>query len=225
MSTLSEPSRILSSEAKSILAPLGLKQKGRSRIWLDDHGWWVGVVEFQPSSWSQGSYLNVGCWLLWEVKDHISFDLGGRLEPHVRFIEQDRFRPEAKRLVIRAGEEIRRWRISLRTVASLASHYKEQNGEKQPPVQDFYAQLNAAITNGLIGDTKLANSLFSQIEPETSADYPWLNAQKQRATRMRNLTSDPDAFRIAIAEQVHQCRAINKLPQLTSLNFDGLQTF
>jgi hypothetical protein len=30
-------------------------QKGRSRIWLDDHGWWIAVVEFQPSDWARRS--------------------------------------------------------------------------------------------------------------------------------------------------------------------------
>jgi hypothetical protein len=42
-----------------VLTPLGLTQRGRSRLWLDDHGWWLIVVEFQPSAWSRGSHLNV----------------------------------------------------------------------------------------------------------------------------------------------------------------------
>ena len=28
-----------------MLGPLGLRQKGRSRVWLDDHGWWLIAVE------------------------------------------------------------------------------------------------------------------------------------------------------------------------------------
>src|SRR5256885_11111558 len=53
-------SKLITAAAREILRPLGLFQKGRSRVWLDDQGWWLGVVEFQPSDWSKGSYLNVG---------------------------------------------------------------------------------------------------------------------------------------------------------------------
>jgi hypothetical protein len=41
--------------AKRVLAPLGCVRKGRSRIWLDDHGWWIGVIEFQPGRWSKAA--------------------------------------------------------------------------------------------------------------------------------------------------------------------------
>src|SRR5687767_4381931 len=73
-------STLITAAAREILRPMGLFQKGRSRTWLDDQGWWVCVVEFQPSSWSRGSYLNVGCMWLWGVKDYISFDEGYRIE-------------------------------------------------------------------------------------------------------------------------------------------------
>ncbi len=46
-----EHTRLLTAAARSILRPLGCVQKGRSRTWLDDQDWWVGVVEFQPSAW------------------------------------------------------------------------------------------------------------------------------------------------------------------------------
>lgn len=52
--------RVINAEAWRLLKPFGLTRKGRSRVWLDDHGWWLIQVEFQPSSWSKGSYLNVG---------------------------------------------------------------------------------------------------------------------------------------------------------------------
>ncbi|MDG5809477.1 hypothetical protein P9869_44140 [Streptomyces ossamyceticus] len=40
--------RIITSAARESLKPLGLAQRGRSRLWIDDHGWWLGVVEFTP---------------------------------------------------------------------------------------------------------------------------------------------------------------------------------
>lgn len=72
-------SRLITAATRTHLRPLGCVQKGRSRVWLDDQGWWVGMVEFQPSSWSKGSYLNVGACFLWNEKDFLSFDAGHRV--------------------------------------------------------------------------------------------------------------------------------------------------
>jgi len=98
--TIPDHNRLLTSAARAELVPLGCVQKGRSRTWLDDHEWWVGVVEFQPSAWSKGSYLNVGvCWL-WYEKDYYSFDTalvadGSRIESFREFDGTDAFASES----------------------------------------------------------------------------------------------------------------------------------
>jgi hypothetical protein len=70
--------KLINAAARETFQPLGLVQKGRSRMWRDDRAWWLGIVEFQPSSWTRGSYLNVGVNWLWNVKDWHSFDFGYR---------------------------------------------------------------------------------------------------------------------------------------------------
>jgi hypothetical protein len=104
-------SKLLTIAARSILRPMGLVQKGRSRIWLDDRQWWVCVVEFQPSSWSRGSYLNVGCMWLWLVKDYVSFDLGHRVEHFHEFQDEQQFKTESMDLAARAAQEVTRGRL------------------------------------------------------------------------------------------------------------------
>ncbi|TGQ53638.1 DUF4304 domain-containing protein [Mesorhizobium sp. M1C.F.Ca.ET.193.01.1.1] len=60
----SEHGRIIASQAKIALQPAGFRRNGRSRVWIADRGFWLSVVEFQPSSWSKGTYLNVAVhWL------------------------------------------------------------------------------------------------------------------------------------------------------------------
>ncbi|WP_352820518.1 DUF4304 domain-containing protein [Mesorhizobium sp. M0898] len=61
----SEHGRIIASQAKIVLKPAGFQRKGKSRIWIADRGFWLSVVEFQPSSWSKGTYLNVAVHWLW----------------------------------------------------------------------------------------------------------------------------------------------------------------
>jgi hypothetical protein len=91
MASVSPASRLLTQAGREVLRPLGLRQKGRSRTWIDDHGWWLAVVEFQPSSWSLGSYLNVGVMWLWRDSDHLSFDLNYRTNDHVGLRDEQQF--------------------------------------------------------------------------------------------------------------------------------------
>lgn len=79
--------KIINSVAKRILAPYGFFQKGRSRIWLQDNGWFLTAVEFQPSGFSKGTYVNVAMHFLWDPLPSseapmLSFDYGWeRLKP------------------------------------------------------------------------------------------------------------------------------------------------
>ena len=65
---------------KMTLAPEGLFRVGSSRRWIDDNGYFVIQVEFQPSAYDRGSYLNVGISLLWEasegLNETLAFNIG-----------------------------------------------------------------------------------------------------------------------------------------------------
>jgi len=77
---VNDHNRLIAEAAHAALSPLGVVRKGRSRTWLDDRGWCLTVVEFQPSSWARGTCLNVGLMLLWHPTDHFTFDIGYRIE-------------------------------------------------------------------------------------------------------------------------------------------------
>ena len=65
MAKQNEHGRLIAAAAKAALAPLGCKRKGQSRFWYSDQRFWIISIEFQPSGWAQGSYLNVGENWLW----------------------------------------------------------------------------------------------------------------------------------------------------------------
>lgn len=62
---MADHNTILKQAARAVLKPEGLFQKGSSRLWIDDNGWFFTVVEFQSSWCDRGSYLNVGPLYLW----------------------------------------------------------------------------------------------------------------------------------------------------------------
>lgn len=74
MESSPDHNKIIRQAAGEALKPLGLYQVGRSRLWAEDNGWYLTLVEFQPSGWSKGSYLNVALHFLWEPADYISFN-------------------------------------------------------------------------------------------------------------------------------------------------------
>lgn len=81
--------RIIARAAGAVLAPHGLFRKGRSRIWVDDCGWFLTLAEFQPSAWEQGSYLNVGVHFLWSRQMVLTYDCGGRMDGWVPFTGEE----------------------------------------------------------------------------------------------------------------------------------------
>ena len=87
MSSVVDHNKLIKQAATLVLKPNGLFQKGSSRIWIDDNGWYLIVVEFQPSAWSKGSYLNVGIHYLWREQEYLSFDYGHRAVELVSFEE------------------------------------------------------------------------------------------------------------------------------------------
>jgi hypothetical protein len=101
-----EHSKIIAEAAKETLEPLGIFQKGRSRSWIDDRGWWIVNIEFQPSGNSKGSYLNVAAMWLWDENDFFTFDfgndVGGRIAGFVEYVDEKQFTPEALRLSLLA---------------------------------------------------------------------------------------------------------------------------
>jgi hypothetical protein len=78
-------SGLIRTAAKAALSPLGFQQKGRSRVWFADRGLWMLLVEFQPSGFGKGSYLNIGASWLWYSDSDWQFDYFRRASGLVPF--------------------------------------------------------------------------------------------------------------------------------------------
>lgn len=105
-------SSIIKQICKEILIPLGVFQKGTSRLYLDDNDYFFTVIEFQPSSWSNGTYLNIGLTFLWNNKptDTLFFSFSrqpaARYGKFVEYKNETQFRKEITELVGTAKDEI-----------------------------------------------------------------------------------------------------------------------
>lgn len=130
-----EADKLIISAARDILKPMGLFQKGRSRIWIDDNGWFLTVVEFQPSAWSKGAYLNVGISFLWEqghgLSEALPYNIGGRELNHIEYTGNDEiFSQQMLEMAQHAGNLVQQYRnrfASFPTVLSEMERYHDPN--------------------------------------------------------------------------------------------------
>lgn len=103
--------KIITQAARIILKPNGLFQKASSRTWIDDNGWYLIVVEFQPSGFEKGTYLNVGINYLWRMQEYLTFNYGYRVHECVSFKgDEEKFFNKITNLAELAMEKVMEYR-------------------------------------------------------------------------------------------------------------------
>jgi hypothetical protein len=163
--------KLLANAAKQVLGPLGFRRKGRSRTWVEDHGWWLTVVEFQPSSWVKGSFLNVAAHWLWSANGYVTFDYssseyGIRVEPFIEYETDAQFRTEAMRLARSAAQEAGLLRQTLESVAAVANALVAQERKLPDQAKGSWSAYHAGIALGLSGKMADATAMFLSVNDE-----------------------------------------------------------
>lgn len=205
-------STILTAAAREILRPMGLLQKGRSRTWMDDRQWWVGVVEFQPSSWSRGTYLNVGCHWLWHGGSGLGFYEGGRVKGCSDFENVSQFEPVARSYAQVAAERVIAQRRQFTDVAALSNYHDRTRSI------DLWKQFDAAIASALCGRHVQAVRWFDAVVAQEGT-FDWIIAARDDAAGLRKLAADTTAFREIMTDRIARARVALKLPTLASIDF------
>lgn len=109
---------------KEILLPHGVFQKGASRIYIDDNGYFLTVIEFQPSGWAKGTYINLALNFLWEQRDYITFDFppDTRIMNLVQYESDEQFEREIRPHIEAALEQILFYR-TLRDIPTAEEYF------------------------------------------------------------------------------------------------------
>lgn len=185
--------------------PLGFKQKGRSRIWLRDHVWWLSIVEFQPSSWSKGSYLKVACMWLWYPQDHIAFHVAERLGRYAEFVDEASFRPAVDDQARLAAEESLKNEQQFQSLQAVLSYLETRLVGCQNH-WDYYNAMMAALGCGQIDR---AAKRFQSLQ-RLGAPYEWCVSLQDRAAHVMTVARGNMAS--AVEEQVALARERLALP-------------
>lgn len=209
MGTEINHNKIIYQAARSVLKNNGLFQKGSSRMWIDDNGWFLIVVEFQPSNWDKGSYLNVSIHYLWQMQDYISFDFGHRENEFVAFSgDAEQFYADMVLLANKALEKVIEYR-RFREIEFAKKQILHRNGFASAS-HELY---NKMMILGLAKDSeakKYCAALLEETkyaEDETAAPLAYdVKYRHELIEEILPLIDDPLAFEQYIKSKIRKQR-------------------
>lgn len=205
MASINEHGRLIATAAKTALLPLGCKQKGQSRFWYSDQRFWLVAIEFQPSGWSRGSYLNVGPKWLWNEQAGITYP-SYRAADFVPFESIEQFKPRVEEMAQLAAKRVLELRMQFRLLRHIHRWLVTHATREGLPIYE------AAVAAALVGDYPGARQLFERIGRWTTDDYDWQLRLKADSARLTGLLSTPKQFRSAIVDLIERQRALIGLP-------------
>lgn len=217
MAKLNEHGRLIAAAAKAALTPLGCKRKGQSRLWVSDERYWLISVEFQPSAWSKGSYLNVRPQWLWlRMGAHDDFP---RPADYIEFKNADQFTPLIENMAEIAAQTVLAFRARFRSLSDVNRYFAERITRNGWPVY------RAAVTAGLLGEIETARQLFKRLESFDTEGHEYWMELKSEGAKMMALLDHPVQYRSAILDAIAVSRKQYGLPPdlqcLASISLDA----
>ena len=196
--------KIIKNAAADILGPIGVFQKGQSRTWIDDNGWFLTVVEFQPSTWLKGSYLNVGIHYLWNKSDPLTFDYGYREHESIEYTGDDeKFAEEMTALSCLAKEKV----LYYRSFSEL-SFARQQilNNSTHSRELDLW---NSMLICFLSSDYKRGRFFYNQVSDIIKNDYrDWVQELDNTASKkIAPILSNHESLEKYVVSSVRESRS------------------
>jgi hypothetical protein len=206
MARSNELAKVIADAAKAHLQPIGCQRVRQSRLWISDQRYWLIVIEFQPSAWEKGSYLNVGAMWLWRARKGFAFHVGYRIGDFVSYYDPEQFTPHALRFAAQAAEEVQRLRKQFKSLPDICQYLLEHTPESSWHI------FHPAIAAGLVGEIETAQRLF-----QLYAEKPTQGEQRELELRARyaalaSQLDQPSLFRSSVEAIIQECRVLNGLP-------------
>jgi hypothetical protein len=203
--------RALRDAGRRHLQPIGATGNKGGRLWTVDRRWWLVNIEFQPSSYSVGAYLNVGVQHLWHPLDYRIFQYSSRqpIDGHKAFVELDGDEAEVTEhadAVARAARAAAdRW---LREFAADLAHLEWLAQRTDDPWDAF----NAAFALMAIGRPAAASETFAAIPADLDVSIEWHAELAAECRELAQLAATPDRFAAEADRRIDETRVLLRLP-------------
>ncbi len=193
--------KLIAQKAKQALKPLGFIRSLKSRIWYKDNGWWAIVVEFQPSSFSRGTYVNVSVTHFLYESAGWSFHVPHRLNEFASAEDDLDFDEKVEAMANGAASLSKSLLEKYSTIDTFIEWYS--NDDRRWIWEEYYS----GIFKSFVGDYAGAKEHFQIIE-KNDYEYTWEKAVKYRAIELLALLTDEKSYRSCIKGIVLRTRNI-----------------
>lgn len=200
--TMNIHDKIIKKAAAEVLVPLGVFQKGQSRTWIDDNGWFLTIVEFRPSDWGKGAHLHVGLHYLWNNRDTLTFDYSGVDSYSAEYTGNDeKFYTDMMELAAFAKEKVLYYRAF--TEITYARNLIVKNDAVYP-----WSTWDKMMLCFLNSDVGRGRNFYNQTVAETKDDYrDWAQEIQDRAThRIAPILSNHDSLKKYALSSIQESR-------------------
>jgi uncharacterized protein YwgA len=204
MTTLIDHNKLLTKIAKARFKQTDIKQKGQSRTFLQDNFWFTTLIEFQPSSYDKGTYLNIGADFNFFPRAHFAFSYGYREKQFKTFKDENQFEEVINKLcdsVLMKASEIKNQLTDYTNAATILRHAFNQN--------DNWNNLDLAIINALSGDKATAKVLLDKIII-ASCKRDWEIERQNFSLKLKSWLEE-NRFDEKINEEIILTRRLKKL--------------
>lgn len=204
MAKPTQSSQLITAAAKAALIPLGCIRAGRSRVWRCDRRFWSVWIEFQPSAWVSGSYLNIAPEWLWPSGPGRSWSY--RPTDFIAFENEEQFKPLAETMAAIAAHEVIALTERFRTLTDIYRYITSR------PLKDDWNLFDAAVVSALLGDIETSRNYFCRLE-NCQVIFGWQHQLKARSAEFAALLDRPTAFQEAIYQGIRDRRRSLRLPE------------
>ena len=194
---------LIKQAVRAVLKPKGMFQKGSTRIWIDDNGWFFTVVEFQGSWCDRGSYLNIGMQHLWNEWEYLFTVCGTREAREGTWVgykgNAEIFSQEITSLAETALERILEYRTladpeTAKTIPLISS-----------VIAPFWPAWNQFMTAALAGDIPLCLELEPKVRRALKR-VP-IDGAEEMLTQILSLLDEPQKIHAYIVDKIIAQRA------------------
>jgi hypothetical protein len=213
METTFDHNKLLKKTAKERLTPFGITQKGSSRTFLFDNDWRTIIIEFQPSSYSKGSYLNIGLDFNFYPRDHFAFTYGYREKGFEEANSETAFVKTINDYRDLTITKVDILKVKFKDIWTAANTFKKHVGN------DPWNKFDLAILYGLTGKLSDSKKLLLDIKKQ-KCEYDYEFKRQQFVTEILPWLDNDETFLIKIKELINQTR---QLKNLSSVDLDDLR--
>ena len=176
------------------------------------------MIEFQPSGFSKGSYLNVGASWLWYDRAGLAFNVGYRVAGagFISFENSEQFRPLIETMAAQAAEAVLAMRAKFASIAMISRFL---NGEPNWQPSDLFG---AAVAAGLNHEFELSRKRFHEMLSYPVVDE-WRVKRHAEAAALLALLDDAAQFRAAVRRTIDARRRQARLPPIADC-LEGLDS-